>query len=63
MSMMSEATGNARRSGSLPRQPRATISLDLEVVCLWSAFGLLLTVLVLLHGFTAEVVQALVMAG
>ena len=62
MPMISEATPEVQvRAGGLWR--RAPISADLEVVCLWSALGLLLSMLVLASAFGAEIGQALAMVG
>jgi hypothetical protein len=62
MPMISEATPEVQViAGGLRR--RAPIPADLEVVCLWSALGLLLSMLVLASAFGAEIGQALAMAG
>jgi hypothetical protein len=36
---------------------------DLTVVCLWSALGLVLAMVMIRAGFDAEIVRALVIAG
>jgi hypothetical protein len=59
MSIISEATESARRDGGLRRAP---IPVDLQVVCLWSALGLVLSMLALAD-FGAEIGQALAVAG
>ena len=42
----------------------ARISADLAAVCLWSALGLVLTIMVLLRlGYGAAISQALALAG
>ena len=48
-------------TGGLRRQ--VPIPVGLAVVCLWSALGLLLSMLVLASGFGAEIGEALAMAG
>lgn len=47
-------------SGMASAEP---MSLDLAIVCLWSTIGLLLTEAMFAHGFGADLVQALLMAG
>jgi hypothetical protein len=42
---------------------RATVPIDLVVVCLWSALGLVLTALALTLGFGVEIGQMVAMAG
>jgi hypothetical protein len=62
MAMISEATPEVQAiTEGLRRQ--APILVDLAVVCLWSALGLLLSMLVLASGFGAEIGEALAMAG
>jgi hypothetical protein len=60
MSMISEATKSAHRNGGLQRTP---IPVDLQAVCLWSALGLLLTMLAFAPGIGVEIGQALAAAG
>jgi hypothetical protein len=48
-------------SSNIPR--RAPISADFGLVCLWTAFGLVLTALVFTLGFSAEVEQVLAVIG
>jgi hypothetical protein len=42
---------------------RRAIFAELEVVCLWSAFGLILTALFLAFGFSGNIGHALMAAG
>lgn len=42
---------------------RATVPAELEVVCLWSVLGLLLTMIAFALGFGAQIGQALAMPG
>jgi hypothetical protein len=43
-------------------EPRI-VPVDLEVVCLWSVFGLMLTALFVAFGFGGDIAQALTLAG
>jgi hypothetical protein len=54
-----------QRLGSFPTDmpERTAIPVDLEVVCLWSALGLMLTALFLAIGFRVDIQQALMLAG
>ncbi len=62
MPMISEATLEVQAiTGGLRRQ--APIPVGLAVVCLWSALGFLLSMLVLASGFGAEIGEALALAG
>jgi hypothetical protein len=42
---------------------QAVFSMDFRIVCLWSTVGLVLTALTFTLGFSAEVSQALALAG
>jgi hypothetical protein len=48
-------------SADIPKGKATPI--DLEVVCLWSALGLVLTALYLALGFGLDIGQALMLAG
>jgi hypothetical protein len=41
----------------------SAVPVDVEVVCLWSALGLMLTALFLALGFGVDIEQALMLAG
>lgn len=51
------------RSFSIDISKGRAIPVDLEVVCLWSALGLMLTALFLAFGFGVDIGQALMLAG
>ena len=62
MPMISEATPEVQAiTDGLRRQ--APIPAGLAVACLWSALGVLLSMLVLASSFGAEIGEALAMAG
>ena len=62
MPMISEATSEVQAITEDLRW-QAPIPVGLAAVCLWSALGLLLSMLVLATGFGAEIGEALAMAG
>jgi hypothetical protein len=58
MKMFQTATACSKAAGE-----ERIIPVDLEIVCLWSAFGLTLTGLFFALGFGVDIQQALMLAG
>ena len=60
MSIISEASESAHRNA---RPWQVSIPVELQVVCLWSALALLLTMLAFVDSIGPEIGQALAAAG
>jgi hypothetical protein len=63
MLMISQASPEVHGAMRRRQHQRAPIPVDLAAVCLWSALGLSLSVLVLASSFGAEIGQVLAKAG